>query len=83
MFTNGYKIKFSYVRDNNKAPVTTYCEVIDLLNEEIYVGTASCSKKDFPQKKVGRKVALSRALKTFDRETRKNIWEDYLKKFGV
>lgn len=43
-------------------------------------GTAECSAKDTPTKEKGRKVALARAIKDFPRDTRKMIWDLYLKR---
>jgi hypothetical protein len=44
------------------------------------VGFAACSKEDNFDRRIGRKVALTEALKVYDRTFRKEIWQKYLEK---
>jgi len=44
------------------------------------VGFAACSKDDNFDRKVGRKVALTEALKVYDKTFRTKIWEEYLER---
>ena len=41
-------------------------------------GIARCSKKDNFCRETGRKISLARAVKIYDKETRREIWETYL-----
>lgn len=49
------------------------------LVKPIGVGVSTCSKKDQFVKKTGRKIAFTRAIMTFPRELRAQLWADYLK----
>lgn len=40
-------------------------------------GIAICSRQDNFNKSIGRKIALARALKSFDKETRTRFWSKY------
>lgn len=57
----------------------TLCRII-LPNGKIYTGIARCSKRDNFCKDIGRKVSLTRALKSagFDKAERRIFWKTYL-----
>ena len=51
---------YSYIRDKHKRPMITQCFLLD--GDRLAVGQAFCSKKDQPNKKKGKKIALFRAV---------------------
>jgi len=55
---------FYYYRDKNKAPRITVCLLIT--DKGISRGVAICSKKDRPNKSLGRSIAYGRAKKAQD-----------------
>jgi len=70
------KIKFAYRYDDNKLPIGTICTVED--GDTLYTGEASCNRRyDFPEKRIGRKVAFGKAIKDLPREVRTALWERY------
>ncbi|GIU69771.1 MAG: hypothetical protein KatS3mg002_1007 [Candidatus Woesearchaeota archaeon] len=74
-------IKFHYGYVKN-FPLITECKVY--WKDKILEGYAFCNKNfDNPQKKIGRKIAFSRAIKNLPREHRKFLWEQYKKHFSV
>lgn len=46
--------------------------------EKASMGVAVCSRGDNFDRKVGRKISLTRALKKFDKSFRTMTWEQYL-----
>jgi hypothetical protein len=57
---------------------STICEISERgFKEPLFVGKSVCSSRDRFCKETGRKVALTRAIASLPRETRKQIWEDY------
>lgn len=85
-----YSVKFYYVNsvdiDNpftEKVPVETGCTI--LKNDVIIAnGIAMCNyPAEMPVKRVGRKIALSRALSGFDKEFRTLVWKLYLSKIKI
>jgi len=55
------KIRYYHLRNKEREPRLTRC-IIQTDDGRIAVGSALCSKSDFPNKKVGRKIAYQRAL---------------------
>lgn len=79
-------LKFFYSRKENKAkqniPIATHCALIEKLgatDAKMYIGIAYLHPREIPNKEVGRKIALERALEkgNFNREERREIWEQY------
>lgn len=59
--------------------MATDCSImVQEAKEHLYSGTARCSKKDNFCRETGRKISLARAMKDFNKELRKQIWEAYL-----
>lgn len=54
---------FYYLRDRLQKPIVTICLLVDTESEQKARGIAICSVQDAPNKKVGRAIALGRALK--------------------
>lgn len=54
----GAKYKFSYTYDSKIRSVTN---AVILLGDRYFIATATCSKKDSFNKKIGRSIALGRA----------------------
>jgi hypothetical protein len=54
-------VKYYYLRDKYNAPRLTRC-VVKNEEGEVAVGSALCSYSDFPNKKVGRRIAFHRAM---------------------
>lgn len=86
MFTlDNYKVSFQHTQ----FPVGTWCHgttncIINDLQDDnnSRIGTAICSRQDQFNRAVGRKVALTRALKPFDKETRTRFWKRYFEVLG-
>jgi len=58
------KEKFYYFRNSKKEPVITVCILYDEESKELLArGIAICSKRDIPNKKVGRLISSGRAVK--------------------
>lgn len=45
--------------------------------KKLATGTAFCSKSDQYTREMGRKVSLKKAMSTFPREVRREIWRQY------
>jgi len=56
---------YSYIRDEYKRPMITQCFLLD--GDRLAVGQAFCSKKDQPNKKKGKKIALYRAVSAMNK----------------
>ena len=61
------------------ARAITICSV--MIGEEIHRAHALCSYDDNFSRPVGRKLALTRAIKGLPRETRKEVWAEYWKRY--
>ena len=68
-----YIVEFSYERENGK----THCFVFHKNDEQKAHGVAKCSSKDQFSKNVGRKIALTNAIKPFRKEARQQFWNAY------
>ncbi len=55
----------------------TWAQVIFLKTNSEFNGTATCHPKDNFSKAIGRKLALASAMRDFDRDVRKAVWEVY------
>jgi hypothetical protein len=78
-----YKVFFRHARLEEPQRYTTcFILPVDCTNTEeaLAIGTATCSRGDNFDRAIGRKVALAKALKGFDRETRKAFWQAYFEK---
>ncbi len=78
-----YRIVFSHEQcpDGPRIKSVTTCRIVVKVNGTIQLwssGYAYCSVKDVFSKETGRKVALTRALKEFDKEFRTRAWKAYL-----
>jgi hypothetical protein len=83
-----YKIEFAHFpneggsgkfqENGNTLKYVGHTTCVILKGEElISTGKAFCGEKDKYNKEKGRKVALSRAIKNLDRDTRTTIWNEY------
>ena len=54
-------VKFRYCRDRDNRPLITVCEYVPYSTTKV-MGIAICSPKDNPNKLVGKRIALQRAL---------------------
>lgn len=85
MFTvDNYKVSFSHRQYHAWCNGHTDCFITYVDNPENHAaeGRAICSALDQFNKAVGRKVALTRALKPFDKEIRTRFWKAYWKAQG-
>lgn len=75
-----YIVKFKYPKDGGLRKKSV-CVIREKDSLVAYEGVAECSEKDTFSKVVGRKIAMSRALKKagFDRDSRKAFWDQYFK----
>ena len=73
------EISFAYDRQDNK-PVGVTCTVDVEISNKPLIGTATCHPHDNFSRRVGRRIALTRAIKNLPREYRKRVWEKYLAK---
>ncbi len=75
--TFNYKVSGHELAHSNS--VITKCVIETQGFSEITSGTAVCNlEHDRFVKETGRKLSLARALKFFDRDTRKLFWDAYL-----
>jgi len=91
---NGYKVKFYHVRFNKPTlvpeiagtahSIQAITSCVMLKDDKEYMGMAFCSAEDNFSKNIGRKIALSRALKEagFARKIKEQFWNEYFKVRG-
>lgn len=80
-----YEVRFGYgyneiIEDGkiiNKKPVYTACFIIAEDRAITGYGISWCNPSDIFSKFVGRKLALTRAVKELDKDFRKTIWDKY------
>ena len=60
------KAFYYYTRDSKNRPFATHCFVTD--GKTYARGTAMCSVSDNPNKKIGKRIAYSRAMHAFYRQ---------------
>ena len=74
-----YNIRFGHQNDSDKVERYTICGVWRHTPESIetFWGLADCNPTDNFCYESGRKLAMSRALETVDREHRRAIWKAY------
>ena len=76
------KVDFHYGEDNGLR--VTECKVNFLSSLRLpQIGKAVCSPEDNFCKATGRKVALTRALRTLPRDLRKEVWDTYLERVKI
>lgn len=84
--SNNYTIKFTFRHTQPEQPLqinhrniyaVTQCDLN--INDEAFVGVAACVEGDNFNKEVGRKIALTRALKKAEipKPVRADIWIAY------
>jgi len=61
-----------------KKGMTTHCYLRDNDGKMVSLGIAKCGKKDNFCKETGRKISLTRAIKEFPKEIRRDFWKCYL-----
>ena len=77
-----YSISFAYETRRHKR--YTYCFVRnDNDVTDSWYDYSKCHENDHFVKSVGRKIAFTHAIETFNRDTRKAFWEVYLLKCHV
>ena len=76
-YVDDLKVRFMYNKDRQDRVVTT-C-MIERSPAQVLIGTATCANGDTLRKATGRKIALARALQSFDRTTRSDVWAEYFK----
>ena len=55
----------------------TVCRIFNEAGEQVTYGVANVHPHDNYCKEKGRKIALARAMKTWDKEYRSQVWEEY------
>src|ERR1043166_6452814 len=85
-----FHVDFQYFRDNTRKPIETVCRISSELRKKKInnkpstkleaIGLRKLGSTDQPIKRVGRKIALTRALSSLNltKEQRKLFWEIYL-----
>jgi len=74
------KVKFRHIRDDDpRSRAQTDCYIFkdDVIEE---VGITFCSLSDNFSRAVGRKIALTRAVKNLPKDLRTKIWHEYFSK---
>jgi hypothetical protein len=61
---------------------TPFYAPTEYFGTDIFRGLATCSIKDQFNKNSGRKISLTRAIKTLPKYHRKTIWDKYNKEIG-
>ena len=77
-----FVVKFAYEYESD-VPEATNCVVTDPQKTFEATGRAVCDSRDEFVKRIGRKIALKKAVATFPRETRKQIWDGYISQAHV
>jgi len=76
-FFNGYLVGFNYPE---RSAIVTKCTIVDEhTGVTLGEGLAICAGSDIPCKKIGRKIALKKALQQsmLPKEERKSIYDAY------
>lgn len=76
-----FSVHFRHGKSERNRP-TTICTLTHhgvRINKSI----SECSDGDYPNKAIGRKIAMQRAIASLTRRTRATIWEDYLKQTRI
>ena len=82
-----YKIRFHRNKTPGKVEFDTHCQIFlqDVENSSplVAIGVAHLNPKDRYNKIIGKKIALTRALRwNFPKPLRKMIWAAFYKEFG-
>lgn len=79
---SAYYVEFQYdstpVADSSRTYRHTTAKVYGPNDDLISIGHAMCVPHDNFSRRIGRKMALTRALENFDRPLRRAVWRDYL-----
>lgn len=82
MSTNSYNYKVRFQYDTTSSEVGSYrhttAKVFGPNDDIVSIGHAMCVPEDNFSRRVGRKLALTRALENFDRPMRRAVWNSYL-----
>ena len=79
-----YKVEWRYHNDKEAVEEgvcrgVVHCDIIDpQTGGTLLYGGAACSWQDRFTRKIGRKVALTRAIKDMPRDFRSQVWAAYL-----
>jgi hypothetical protein len=77
-YISWYYRKICGIADDLPFVKSTECKVFSN-NMLIGFGITYCSKNDNFNRKIGRKISLTRAISKLDKSTRKEIWDNYWK----
>ncbi len=69
-----YKVSWGYATRGG----TVHCAIRNDDGPPVLYGWAICSERDRFTRKIGRKVALTRAIKDMPRDFRSQVWAAYL-----
>ena len=82
-----YSFKFQHNTGNSKGKLEkeedsqvergTVCRVFNEVGDQVTYGVSNVHPKDNFCKEKGRKIALSRAIKSWDKAYREQVWNEY------
>lgn len=72
MVNQGFEVKVHYLRDGDNVPYSAMAMVYDPNMLYVGVGQSFCNPKDQFVKKIGRHIAVVRAVKQMEEEQRQN-----------
>ena len=81
-----YSFKFQHNTGNSKGKLEkedsqvergTVCRVFNEVGDQVTYGVSNVHPKDNFCKEKGRKIALSRAIKSWDKDYREQVWNEY------
>ena len=82
-----YSFKFQHNTGNSKGKLEkeedsqvergTVCRIFNEVGEQVVYGVSNVHPQDNFCKEKGRKIALSRAIKSWDKAYREQVWNEY------
>ena len=72
-----YNLRWHYITEEKTKKKATHCHIYCDGIMDGSIGITVCSKKDNFCKDTGRKIALTRALSTYPRKFRREVWQAY------
>jgi hypothetical protein len=73
---NGFRVVFKHGEKKDY----TECYIINESGVIVSTGASYCSRSDEFCRRIGRKLSLERALRSFDRPVRTKLWDAYFAK---
>ena len=74
---DGRDYSFKFQHHTSGIERGTVCRVFNEVGDQVTYGVSNVHPQDNFCKEKGRKIALSRAIKTWEKDYRTQVWEEY------